>query len=246
MKPGKGSEPRPQPESVLKKRKQCQQLLLWIFHAYACEKREKSQSKGKDASRCTRKKCKSMREVVNHIRQSRNCTANCSVPFCKPSRRILYHWKNCTRSDCAVCSPYKRQHRENCLVRRTLNLVRHYKECSWANCGMCSVSIYLKQKLCGTRDLIRTCRLKNKRDYQSAFVNHSCHCANANSACPNPMCIIMERALAHLSTCQKIPKRTDSKLCQEVFTFCVRHINICSEPDCIFVTKVRAQLANVI
>lgn len=186
-----------------------------------------------------------MREVVTHIRQSRNCTANCSVPFCKPSRRILYHWKNCTRPDCAVCSPYKRPHqRENCLIRRTRNLVRHYKECSWANCGMCSVSIYLKQKLCGTRDLIRTCRLKNKRDYQSAFVNHSCHCAN--SACANPMCIIMKRALAHINACQKITKRTDSKLCQEVFTFCVRHINICSEPDCIFVTKVRAQLANVI
>lgn len=243
-----GSEHRPQPENVLKKRKQCQQLLLWIFHAYACEKREKcakSQSNGKPhLNECMRKKCKPMREVVNHIRQSRNCCGNCAVPLCKLARRILHHWKTCSRSDCAMCSPYRRPHRENCLVRRTRNLVRHYKECSWANCGMCNVSIYLKQKLCGTRDQIRTCRLKNKRDYQSAFVNHSCHCHD--TACQNPMCIIMKRALGHINACQKIPKRTDAKLCQEVFTFCVRHINICSEPDCIFVTKVRAQLANVI
>lgn len=36
-----------------------------------------------------------------------------SVPHCASSRQIIAHWKQCTRQDCAVCSPLKSQPSNN-------------------------------------------------------------------------------------------------------------------------------------
>lgn len=174
--------------------------------------------------------CQFGRKLWRHIATCTQQTGSCAEPYCRVSREMLKHWEICSKSQkpCRMCTPLRTAKRKsstnhqvpNCQTSRYL--IRHYKECSSTDsCKKCQIPNSLKRKLYGPQNLT----IKRR----SALLRHSCCCRN--KTCTNPMCVKMKRALTHTNICRA--KLSDSIVCREIATFCLRHAISCTEKDCI-------------
>ncbi|VDL30192.1 unnamed protein product [Hymenolepis diminuta] len=71
------------------------QYLRWLLHALWCV------STTTRRKVCNDPRCIQLRPVASHVR---GCNAeNCSVDYCKLSKRTISHWNECHRKDCLKC-----------------------------------------------------------------------------------------------------------------------------------------------
>ncbi|XP_076273560.1 uncharacterized protein LOC143204708 [Rhynchophorus ferrugineus] len=101
-----------------------QQQLVLILHAQKCQMRESSQADNGESWNCTLPRCKTMKNVLNHMTTC-NAGRSCSVAQCSSSLHIIRHWRNCKRQDCLVCKPLLQASRNRNRNATTANTSQH-------------------------------------------------------------------------------------------------------------------------
>lgn len=111
----------------------------------------------------------------------------------------------------------------NCTV--ALQIVDHFKKCTNPACLSCEVVRKLQVNLFGRNDL----NLKRPRD---PMISHACRCHD--NVCRMPWCIKMRRVIGHIKVCRHHIERSsqNSTVCNEIYTFCIRHASMCQDIDC--------------
>lgn len=114
----------------------------------------------------------------------------------------------------------------DCVAAR--KLINHFKEESLRNCKQCRRMMVNKYQRFAPRYFIR----KQERKH-SALLKLACRCQDR--LCKNPMCLKMKRAIAHTNGCRN--KDPYALLCQEMATFFMDHMAVCTQKDCILIMK---------
>lgn len=96
-------EPPSMPPISEERKKQIQQQLMLLLHAYKCIKKE---NLNPNPEVCHVNYCHQMREVMKHMSTCRQFK-DCTTQHCVSSRQILLHYKICKQYDCRICFPFR-------------------------------------------------------------------------------------------------------------------------------------------